>query len=29
VINAQPGFITAEKLPRLRYRAFNLETYLS
>lgn len=29
VINAQPGFITAEKLPRLRYRAFSLETYLS
>jgi len=28
VINAQSGFITVEKLPRLRYRAFNLETYL-
>ena len=29
VINARPGFITVEKLPRLRYRAFSLETYLS
>jgi 4-hydroxy-tetrahydrodipicolinate reductase len=29
VINAQPGFVTVEKLPQLRYRAFSLETYLS
>ena len=28
VINAPPGFITIEKLPRLRYRAFPLGTYV-
>lgn len=28
VINAEPGFVTIEKLPRLRYRAFPLHTYL-
>jgi 2,4-diaminopentanoate dehydrogenase len=28
VINAPPGFITVEKLPRLRYRAFPLGVYL-
>ncbi|XVQ08623.1 NAD(P)H-dependent amine dehydrogenase family protein [Spirillospora sp. CA-255316] len=28
VINAEPGFVTTEKLPRLRYRAFDLHTYL-
>jgi 4-hydroxy-tetrahydrodipicolinate reductase len=28
VINAPPGFITIEKLPRPRYRAFPLGTYL-
>lgn len=29
VINAEPGFVTMEKLPRLRYRAFGLHTYLT
>jgi len=28
VINAPPGFITVEKLPRLRYRTFPLGVYL-
>ena len=28
VINAPPGFVTIEKLPRLRYRAFPLSQYL-
>ncbi len=28
VINAEPGFITIEKLPRLRFRAFPLHTYV-
>ena len=28
VINARPGFVTIEKLPRLRYRAFPLGAYL-
>jgi 4-hydroxy-tetrahydrodipicolinate reductase len=28
VINAPPGFVTIEKLPRLRYRAFPLGMYL-
>lgn len=28
VINAPPGFITMEKLPQLRYRAFPLHTYI-
>ena len=28
VINAPPGFITIEKLPRPRYRTYPLETYL-
>ncbi len=28
VINAEPGFVTMEKLPRLKYRAFGLHTYL-
>jgi 4-hydroxy-tetrahydrodipicolinate reductase len=28
VINAPPGFITVEQLPRLRYRAFPLGAYL-
>jgi 4-hydroxy-tetrahydrodipicolinate reductase len=28
VINAPPGFITMEKLPRPRYRAFPLGVYL-
>jgi 2,4-diaminopentanoate dehydrogenase len=28
VIAAEPGFVTMEKLPRLRYRAFPLHTYL-
>lgn len=28
VINAAPGFVTMEKLPRLKYRAFGLHTYL-
>lgn len=29
VISAEPGFITMEKLPRLRYRAFPLHTYVT
>jgi 2,4-diaminopentanoate dehydrogenase len=29
VINAPPGFVTIEKLPRLRYRTFPLGMYLS
>lgn len=29
VINAAPGLVTMEKLPRLRYRAFPLHTYLN
>ena len=29
VINAEPGFVTMEKLPRLKYRAFGLHTYLT
>lgn len=29
VIDAAPGFITMEKLPRLKYRAFGLHTYLN
>lgn len=29
VINAPPGFVTIERLPRLRYRAFPLATYLA
>lgn len=29
VINAEPGFVTIEKLPRLKYRAFGLHTYLT
>jgi hypothetical protein len=28
VIAAPPGLVTVEKLPRLRYRAFPLHTYL-
>lgn len=28
VINAEPGFITAEKLPKLKYRAYPLHFYL-
>ena len=28
VLSAPPGFVTVEKLPRLRYRAFPLHTYL-
>ncbi|MFO7996998.1 MAG: dihydrodipicolinate reductase [Dehalococcoidia bacterium] len=28
VINAEPGYITVEKLPKLRYRAFPLHYYL-
>lgn len=28
VISAPPGLVTVEKLPRLRYRAFALDTYL-
>lgn len=28
VMNAAPGFVTMEKLPRLKYRAFGLSTYL-
>ena len=28
VINAPPGFVTIEKLPKLRYRAFPLHTYV-
>lgn len=28
VINAEPGFVTIEKLPRLRFRAFPLHTYV-
>lgn len=28
VINAEPGFVTVEKLPKLRYRAFPLGQYL-
>jgi len=28
VINAEPGFITCEKLPKLRYRAYPLHHYL-
>jgi hypothetical protein len=29
VINAEPGFVTVEQLPKLRYRAFPLSQYLS
>jgi 4-hydroxy-tetrahydrodipicolinate reductase len=29
VINAEAGFVTVEKLPRLKYRAFGLHTYLN
>jgi 2,4-diaminopentanoate dehydrogenase len=29
VINAEPGFVTIEKLPKLKYRAFPLATYLT
>jgi hypothetical protein len=29
VINAEPGFITIEKLPKLRYRAFPLGAYVT
>lgn len=29
VINAQPGFVTLEKLPKLKYRAFPLQFYLA
>ena len=29
VINAEPGFITVEQLPKLRYRAFPLATYVT
>lgn len=28
VINAEPGFVTIEKLPRLKYRAFGFHTYV-
>lgn len=28
VINAEPGFVTVEKLPKLRYRAFSLGHYV-
>ena len=29
VINAEPGFVTMERLPKLRYRAFPLAQYLT
>lgn len=29
VINAEPGFVTVERLPKLRYRAFPLAQYLT
>lgn len=29
VVNAPAGFVTIEKLPRLKYRAFGLHTYLA
>lgn len=29
VINAAPGFVTVEKLPRIKYRAFGLHTYVN
>jgi 4-hydroxy-tetrahydrodipicolinate reductase len=29
VINAEPGFVTIEKLPRLKYRAYPLHFYLT
>jgi 4-hydroxy-tetrahydrodipicolinate reductase len=29
VINAEPGFVTIERLPKLRYRAFPLAQYLT
>jgi hypothetical protein len=29
VINAEPGFVTMERLPKLRYRAFPLAQYLN
>ena len=29
VINAEPGFVTVDRLPQLKYRAFPLATYLS
>lgn len=29
VINAEPGFVTIEKLPKLRYRAFALDHYVA
>jgi 2,4-diaminopentanoate dehydrogenase len=28
VINAEPGFVTVDRLPQLRYRAFPLGSYL-
>ena len=29
VINAEPGYVTAEKLPKLKYRAYPLHLYLN